>query len=80
MTKQQAVDKFGKNTVELARDLYETDFGKVLFEEDCEYPEDCALNDIVAVMGYLMRADKMNKDATEYNSMGQRGRGKSRRL
>ena len=34
MKKEDAIKKYGEKVVELARDMHETDFGKVVFEED----------------------------------------------
>ncbi|WP_315921002.1 hypothetical protein [Mesorhizobium sp. SP-1A] len=34
LTKAQAIEKWGAEVVEMARDYYETDFHKYLFEED----------------------------------------------
>lgn len=36
MTKNEAIEKYGAEIVELARDMHETDFGKVLFPEDVQ--------------------------------------------
>lgn len=40
MTKSKAINLYGIKVIDKARDLYETDFGKVLFPEDCQYDED----------------------------------------
>ena len=61
MTKEDAIAKFGVEAVEFARQMYETDFGKVLFVEDCEYEEDSPLNDQDELLGYLIRATYRNK-------------------
>lgn len=42
MLKSEAVARWGSDTVEEARDYYETDFGKYLFQEDCPEDEWCA--------------------------------------
>jgi hypothetical protein len=40
LTKNKALNYYGSKVVEKARDLYETDSGKVLFTEDCKCEDD----------------------------------------
>jgi len=42
MNKQEAIQRWGSDIVETARDYYETDFGKYLFQEDCPEDDYCA--------------------------------------
>lgn len=42
MKKTKAIEIFGEKVVNKAMEMYETDFGKILFEEDCRFENDCA--------------------------------------
>ncbi len=44
MSKKKTIEKWGKDVVEKARDMYETYYGKVFFPEDCVTDEDIPLN------------------------------------
>lgn len=63
--KQWALSVHGTEVVEKARELYETDFGKVLFEEDCKYDGDCSLSasDEDEVYRYLGKAKTLLEDS-----------------
>jgi hypothetical protein len=39
MTKTEAIKRYGLAVVEKAREIYETDFGKVLFADDADYED-----------------------------------------
>lgn len=58
MKKQDAIEKYGINVVEKARDMHETSFGKVLFKEDIDGMFDIA-PDSKEVIDYLERARKI---------------------
>lgn len=51
----EAVTKYGAEVVEKATDMYETDFGKVFFIEDCKQDYDCPLA-YLSQIEYLDRA------------------------
>lgn len=40
MNKQETIEKWGIEVVEKAMSMYETDFGKVFFPEDCRGNKD----------------------------------------
>ena len=56
MTKESAIEKYGKDVVEDARKYYETDFGKVLFVGDCVLEDDIPA-DLEIVQEYLRKAN-----------------------
>ena len=56
ISKNEAIRIFGEDVVERARDFYETDFGKVLFQEDCVEEFDFPLNNNDAILSYLFAA------------------------
>ena len=59
MNKADAVRKFGQEVVDVARNMYETCDGKILFEEDCHSGYDISLESGTPnlVLDYLHRAE-----------------------
>ena len=59
MNKEDAVRKFGQEVVDVARNMYETCDGKILFEADCHSGYDVSLEGGTPnlVLDYLHRAE-----------------------
>lgn len=66
MNRNQANKQYGLAVVEKATDMYETDFGKVFFAEDCKYDEDCPL-DQDRQIEYLNRAKIICENESKLN-------------
>lgn len=62
MKKQTAIDVYGIDVVERARNMHETDFGKVLFEEDITDPENEIPQPHEEQIQYLERAKALQTD------------------
>ncbi len=73
MLKSEAILRWGAEVVEEARDYYETDFGKYLFQEDCPDDEYCAREE--DQIERCTRASRNLKlESVSYETMGKDGR------
>jgi hypothetical protein len=62
MKKKQAVKIYGQDIVDRAKQMYETNSGKVLFVEDCDYDDDIPC-DNTTQLEYLNRARALKMSA-----------------